>query len=439
MSTRRRVFVVLVATVMLQDFDTVAVSVCSADHDCGPSEYCAENGRLTLENGQSICTHCINCYSLYQSEGEAPITGHCPERCSCTSHSQCEEKNGFCAVYRNHKDPNDHKHICTSCSECIVAEGGARSFDSDHCPENCLCSSSSDCPDGHYCSTYGRSDRAALQENRGVCLACNDTITGGCVDSWSIGPAAESSCEQVCPETFECDTHEDCKGSDWCSLNHKCHECSHKCWTPPGLSPAPSRSFNLKCPESCCKWDDVDQRYRSQLGFRIGFCDPMEKVEAYWMRGFLPEWNATNFRKFGIPCHQRNYNDTSIPVVTVVDCYDAEKWCQAVDITVAFVIKNSSDGNVSLWRDVLTQTHDLRSDSCHLELFLSVLFLILCVLGACTSLCCIYTCWHGCYRATYGSSPSPRGSGSDGATIDGDESYDGSMVDDVTVTGGKDD
>lgn len=427
---------------------------CSDHADCPSNMHCA---------GLRFCELCYWCHENYMFFDAGP----CPEKCRCSTHQQCAALEGlpyfdtyyngteripftrgmFCASYGSEEDfdgdgINDTEvtSICTSCQVLydiglfVVPEqddddasgyagddgrnqsgttGPSQEASSSCSDIPCLCVTSSDCPEDHYCAS---NISAYVPDNflegshwldgkmgpcKGYCVSCSR----GCLDDAIVyhdgnGTAAGDgddapsppTCRDVCdPKYIECDTHADCQGSasynntqwclhngecntQWCSANHQCNICSHECADSPFLSAYYGREQSFPpidgaCPSSCCGWGMEPTDWLRPFPDVLAPCGTTNKTEL--LAAFLPSyihnvtpWNVDSILAYGVPCvvneteyWQHSTADEQGPLLSrkaaFLDCSQVDYLpCDQYPIRWAFMIKaNSSKEYTFLFQD----------------------------------------------------------------------------------------
>ena len=175
-----------------------------------------------------------------------------------------------------------------------------------------------------------------------------------CTDNLLV---ANETCDQVCPDFFQCDGHSDCELSSggtpygrWCNFGHQCSDaCSQRCTlfgrtqTPdlrlayeahlrdPNANPIPLQgsqdSIDFSCPESCCDLGGGPSEFALEYDDRLffGHCDGEENVRyaAYYVPGrHDPNMTVETLVADGLPCdvQQHEFKVGYPKLLTVVDC-----------------------------------------------------------------------------------------------------------------------
>ena len=201
------------------------VCVCSVDADCGPGEYCTEQGRCiqcrtefdcSQTAGRPICNRnmCVQC-----RDGTDDCLQIDPRKPYCMN-SQCSSCNGTDSSCS--KTVSFSKSQCSASGECVapcMEDGDCVSKEYPYCYQGtcsaCRPGVSSDCPSGYQCF----SDQGAQAR----CVECVSDTPGAC-------PSGYLCYNNVCSE---CISDNDCsKESPLCSGN-RCVQCIDGSQCPP--------------------------------------------------------------------------------------------------------------------------------------------------------------------------------------------------------------
>lgn len=320
---------------------------CETDHFCF----------LPIGAETPHCVHCVFC---------SVLSANCPSRCLCTSHDQCDPYS-YCGVF------DSNQNICTPCESCL--DRRPVPFDGNaSCPEKCLCQSSlNDCREGTYCQRQPLG--GWFPENNGLCISCTSQI--GCAEHLILGGNDNLTCQDLCPADFQCTEHSNCHAlGRWCSMNHRCNNCSQACWTEQRLlenavevtcesdcnstailesqtsnlqlnewTELPFISIDYSCPETCCDWGMQRSANSRTTVFTVGQCDSTVHVHGAWYDGSQLDWDSPEeFLNASNPCQLIRYEFTEgyPTVVSKVVCDDVIPACQSDNRTLALFITNET-------------------------------------------------------------------------------------------------
>lgn len=375
-------------------------SECFDHADCGSNKFCGPFQK------------CIYCAEFH------PWVSSCPEKCICSTHQECAAFEGlpyqsmyngtelipstrgmFCAPYdASDDDEFGAVSVCTSCQVLndiglfVPEQDNAAGYCSDI---PCLCATSSDCPDDHYCASdisayapdgyeFFKGDHwpdGNMGPCHGYCVSC----TRGCLDDAIVYQGNSTTgtdntppptCRDVCdPKYVECDTHAECHNGGWCSANHQCNSCSPECadslvakkWDREQVFP----SIDGACPLGCCGWgmnpDDWD--VMRPFPDDVAPCNATNETEFYAavLRNYDPDSTplTVNYTlTYGVPCVVKEADYwQSARKAALFDCAQVEHdlYCTEYPVRWVFMIKANSSENYTFMFEEINLT--VRGDS----------------------------------------------------------------------------
>ena len=368
------------------------------ERQCPWDEFCVPN----IYTGGSFCEGCGSC--LYG--------GNCTRQdcLGCTDDDACRSGE-FCAT-----STSTLQTYCRSCDDCFQSEY-ANTIPTDNnitlCSKDCLCESSTDCPGDLICGNRGLN---IPTEGFGVCHACGSGGYGesDCVQDWLVSKHGNETCEQLCPNEFECNRHEDCphQETQYCTKDHKCRRCGPMCdhlsmyghevsdtsrWVLPSLP-----HDGGYCPTRCCGWGQAREDFEDS-GYGTGYlvvssCDESLDMELLVINGDSTTADAATFRDSGELCDKQEVTKSNRSSV-VFHCSLAP-WCSRVDVTIGLVGIDREDGSVSFVNETaypFVGTFSSMSDTCGFENFIRIMIIIVIVVPIVCLLCCCGLCYY-CHR-----------------------------------------